>query len=165
MNWKRILSIYLAFWLGLFLGGIIDYFLGFNKPGISRKLSIPDYSLFINVIEINLTFAIIIFIVQCAIIQRIIILFISTFLGEVAFKSGIILGLVGILPHGLIETLGLSFIAYAGQNYKENTHFIKPLILGIILIFIAAFIESSITLYILQEIYKEFYGEILSPFS
>ena len=63
MNWKRILSIYLTFWLGLFLGGIIDYFLGFNKPGIPRKLPIPDYSLFINVIEINLTFAIIIFIV------------------------------------------------------------------------------------------------------
>ena len=37
------------------------------------------------------------------------------------FSSGFIIGLIGTLPHGILELLGFSIIAYADQNFRPRT--------------------------------------------
>ena len=152
-NWKNIIKIYLTFWLGLLGGGLIDYFKGFSKPGVPIPLPIPDYGLFLKIIEVNFTFAIILFLLGISkVIQRIVILVLSFVIGEIVFTSGFIIGLIGILPHGILELLGFCFIAYAGENFRYRNKVIKLLFIGFIMLVIAAFIESSLTIYILEHI-------------
>jgi len=111
---------YLAFTLHFELlgGGIVDYFKGFSRLGLSMCLPIPDCQLFLKVIEVNLTFAIIILILGInRVIQRIVILIVFIVMGEIVFTTGFLIGLIGTLPHGIVELLGFSLIAYAGQKF------------------------------------------------
>ncbi|QXJ32154.1 stage II sporulation protein M [Saccharolobus shibatae] len=149
---KNVLNIYLSFWLGILGGGVIDYFRGFSKPGVQAYLPFPWYELLLKVIEVNFTFSVIIFLLGInRVVQRIVIVIISFIIGEIVFTSGFFIGLIGILPHGLLEIFGFSLIAYAGQNLRSKDNYVKPLLLGYFLLIIAAFIGSFLTVYILQQ--------------
>ncbi|BBG23714.1 hypothetical protein [Sulfuracidifex tepidarius] len=115
-----------------------------------HELPVPDYTLLFHIITVNFTFALIIFLVGNKIIQKIIGFTIALYVGEIVFKFGLIVGLIGILPHGPIEFLGFSFIAYAGQKFKTRNNYTKPLIIGCTLLITAAFIESTLSIYIFQ---------------
>ena len=100
----------------------------------------------------NFTFAIIIFILGInRIIQRIVILIVSIVMGEIVFTSGFLIGLIGTLPHGILELFGFSLIAYAGQKIRCKNKPIMLILIGFTLLF-AAFIESSLTIYVLKHI-------------
>ncbi|PVU75246.1 hypothetical protein DDW13_05220 [Acidianus hospitalis] len=153
VNRKEIFSIYITFLLGLLGGGIVDYFKGFSKPSLPICLPIPDYQLFLKVIEVNFTFAIIIFILGInRIIQRIVILIVSFVMGEIVFTFGFLIGLIGTLPHGILELFGFSLIAYAGQKFRCKNKPIMLILIGFTLLLFAAFIESSLTIYVLEHI-------------
>ena len=88
VNQKEIFRVYITFLLGLLGWGIVDYFKVFSKPGLPICLPIPDYQLFLKFIEVNFTFAIIIFILGInRKIQGIVILIVSIVMGEILFTS------------------------------------------------------------------------------
>ncbi|BBG25142.1 hypothetical protein [Sulfuracidifex tepidarius] len=153
VNCRKVLSIYFTFWLGLLGGGVIDYFRGFSEPSTPASVPIPDYGLFLKVIEVNFTFSLVIFLLDMnTVIQRIAILIISFVMGEIAFTFGFFIGLIGTLPHGVLEILGFSLVAYAGQNFRSKNNYIVPLLMGYLSLTVAAFIESSLTIYVLQHV-------------
>ncbi|BFI74444.1 hypothetical protein YN1HA_5420 [Sulfurisphaera ohwakuensis] len=106
-----------------------------------------------HIIEVNFTFALIIFLIGNGTAQKIVAFAISAFYGEIVFKFGLIVGLIGIIPHGLIELLGFSFVAYAGQKFKAKTSFVRTLLIGYVMLAIAALIESTLSIYIFQHIF------------
>ncbi|MBB5255136.1 stage II sporulation protein M [Sulfurisphaera ohwakuensis] len=149
---KEILKLYLTFWSGLLSGWVINNFTGFDKPVLVHELPIPDYALLTHIIEENFIFALILFLIGNGTAQKIVAFAISAFYGQIVFKFGLIVGLVGTIPHGLIELLGFSFIAYAGQKFKAKTSFVKPLLIGYIMLAVAALIESTLSIYIFQHV-------------
>jgi hypothetical protein len=79
---------------------------------------------------VTLTFAIIILILGInRTIQRIVILIVSIVMDEIVFTSGFLIGLIGTLPHGILELFGFSLIAYAGQKFRCKN---KPIMLILI---------------------------------
>jgi len=71
---------------------------------------------------VNFTFAIIIFILGVnRIIQRIVILIVSIVMGEIVFTSGFLIGLIGTLPHGILDRM-VSSHEMSPIHSKSNEH-------------------------------------------
>jgi hypothetical protein len=113
---------------------------------------IPDFRLFLGVIIVNFASSIIIFVlgVLSYVVQLVAILAVSAYVGELAFRAGLVVGLVGIAPHAPLEFLGFSFIAYAGQCRGRGLPYARYLALGYVLLLVAAVIESTLSIYILH---------------
>ncbi|QGA54476.1 hypothetical protein GFS03_07780 [Sulfolobus sp. E5-1-F] len=82
------------------------------KAGVPRELPIPNYWLFLKIIVVNFTFSIIIFLLgHDVIIQRIVIILVISFVvGRIEFATGLLIGLIGTLPHEILELLAFSFM-------------------------------------------------------
>jgi len=86
------------------------------------------------------------------IIQRIVILIVSIVMGEIVFTSGFLIGLIGNPPHGILELFHFSLIAYAGQKFRFKNKPIMLILISFTLLLFYAFIESSLTIYVLKHI-------------
>ncbi|MDW8034321.1 MAG: stage II sporulation protein M [Nitrososphaerota archaeon] len=154
---KRICFYLSLFILGLFTGFLICRFQD-NKPAdfVSMpEIPIPNYSLLKFILVRNYTFALILFLLNDEKAKGIIIYLASLIAGIQIFSLTLLLGLssiaqfLGIIPHGPLELLGFSLVSSAGYKYWGNNRFLKELLIGILLILLAALVESTVSLYIL----------------
>ncbi|MCG2886904.1 MAG: hypothetical protein L7G98_02995 [Vulcanisaeta sp.] len=155
MDLRRLLIIYAVFWVGIFIGALLDLFLGFGFVSVRHVRTmppIPDFRLFLGVIIVNFATSIIIFVlgVLSSVVQLVAILAVSAYVGELAFRAGLVVGLVGIAPHAPLEFLGFSFIAYAGQCRGHGLPYARYLALGYVLLLVAAVVESTLSIYVLR---------------
>lgn len=156
MVMRRIYLYLSLFLLGLFTGFLICLFQG-NKPVADftsvPELPIPNYSLLKSILVRNSAFASILFLLNDEKARGIVIYLASIIASVEIFSISFLLGFLCIAIHGPLELLGFSFVASAGHGYWGNTRFLKELLMGILLILIAAIVESSISLYVLTHIY------------
>jgi len=151
----RRICLYLSlFLLGLFTGFLICQFHD-NKPKndfTPSEIPIPNYPPLKFILVRNIGFSSILFLLNDEKARRIVIYLASVVASIEIFSITLMPGFLCIAIHGPLELLGFSLIASAGHKYWENTRFLKELLMGILLILIAAIVESSISLHVLTHL-------------
>ena len=69
-----------------------------------------------------------------------------------SFVARSLMVIVPLLLHGVFEVLGYSLIALAGVKYHSNRDYVRVLVIGFVLIIVAALIESFVSVQIARHL-------------
>ncbi|NLL30246.1 MAG: hypothetical protein GX258_04240 [Clostridiales bacterium] len=151
INLKKIMQIYFIFWLMPILVIIVNLILGIDE--VARNNIMVDIN-FQKIILRNLTVMLSLIVLGIVHNKAPYILYLYNSLQfsiilSISLESiGFIQTIVRVIPHGLIEIFALSLATLIGTRLKEdmkNMDYYRSVFLGIVILFIAALIETFIT--------------------
>lgn len=151
INLKKIMQIYFIFWLMPILVIIVNLILGIDE--VARNNIMVDIN-FQKIILRNLTVMLSLIVLGIVHNKAPYILYLYNSLQfsiilSISLESiGFIQTIVRVIPHGLIEIFTLSLATLIGTRLKEdmkNMDYYRSVFLGIVILFIAALIETFIT--------------------
>jgi hypothetical protein len=136
--------------LGLSVGYLVGHYLmGLGSTTIVINPAVIDSAtlLLIMILSRNFVVALVVFLLgRYVFIQDLVVALALLYDGLLISYVPPLIALMGVLPHGVFELLGFAEVAVAGRGFVRGGAFLRSLLLGVVLIIVAGFIESFVTL-------------------
>jgi len=136
--------------LGLSVGYLVGHYLmGLGSTAIVINPAVMDSAilLLVMILSRNFVVALVVFLLgRYVFIQDLVVALALLYDGLLISYVPPLIALMGVLPHGVFELLGFAEAAVAGRGFVRGGAFLRSLLLGVVLIIVAGFIKSFVTL-------------------